>query len=685
MQSLSVNGLAVKSFRLVLLQDHIIIKKWINKQKSNLMLHHGVSTLKSKLQIFFVMDLYNTTLPMVQRKSGKMVEKLLKKRLKCNEMGKEVIKLFNLLGAALFLMTLQILVSCTSEEEATVEKEIILNGEKLNIRISEEAYMADVPVRSAVLEKDTVVDLGNGIIAEMAMVSDQTTPTAPVATTRATSMSDGHYTIYILDASGNRLTGNDKDLSGTLTGGNFVPDYHANIKLPSGTYTFVCHNDAVEAQGNALKITNSSITSVCPMIGAVTKTISTGMNEVSFTMKHYAARVRTELTTYTAYAEMDNNNTTFSSVSNGLTELSLSLKGDAPSRAASGSMMYTESSAKQFENVGTQVFSSVKKPFKTNGNYVYIPLAPGETIAVGDLKYHFNGKIYGKVANAVFPNKEEMQANHSYLITLKFASKTPLLLFQDGTVGYKGNESAGRVPVGVVTKEKTVETDTGTAMALNNAGDARFYIPIAGNYLLPYSDENVGKLFDIEADGLHYTYEYETGTSFQDYLSGPGRQFPPAAPVSDFQLNGDYLYPAFHMAAHYAPSVPTQNLGKWFLPTGSQWRDALMLILKLPKSDFEGVNSDGFMTEHMQFSSDPDADFDAYGEKVTVPLSLPTLQALFTAVGGTFPDGLYNVAGGFTLAGNRVHYIVAQPTRIVTTWTQMADFYPAHVRPFVHF
>ena len=168
-------------------------------------------------------------------------------------------------------------------------------------------------------------------------------------------------------------------------------------------------------------------------------------------------------------------------------------------------------------------------------------------------------------------------------------------------------------------------------------------------------------------------------------MSGPGSHFPPAAPVSDYQDNGDYLYPAFHMAAHYAPSVPTQNIGKWFLPTGSQWRDALMLILKLPKSDFEGVNGDGFMTEHMQFLSDPDADFDSYGDKVTVPLSLPTLQALFTAVGGTFPDGLYNVAGGHTMAGNRVHYIVAQPTRIVTTWTQQADFFPAHVRPFVHF
>lgn len=594
-------------------------------------------------------------------------------------------KIYHLLSVIVLISASQTFVSCSNEEENETPKEILLNGEKLEISVGEEAFVAPIKMRATEQEKDSTVDLGNGIVAKMAMTADRTAPTTTAAATRATTMSDGHYTIYILDASGNRLTGTDKELSGTVTGGNFAPDHNASIKLPNGTYTFVCHNDAVVAQGNNLKITNSSITTTCPMIGTVTKTLGSGTAHISFMLKHYAARVRTEITTYTAYAEMDNNNSSFSSVSNGLTELSLSLKGDAPSRAASGSMMYTESSAKQFENVGTQVFSSVKKPFKTNGNYVYIPLAPGEKISVGDLKYHFNGKIYGKAANVVYPIKKAMQANHSYQITLEFKSKTPLLLFQDGTVGYKGNESAGRVPVGVVTKEKTVETDTGTAMALNNAGDAIFYIPIAGNYLLPYSDENVGKLFDIEADGLHYTYEYETGTSFQGHLSGPGMQFPPAAPVSDYQENGNYLYPAFHMAAHYAPGVPTQNLGKWFLPTGSQWRDALMLILKLPKSNFEGVNSDGFMTEHMQFLSDPDADFDSYGDKVTVPLSLPTLQALFTAVGGTFPDGLYNVAGGFTLAGNRVHYIVAQPTRIVTTWTQMADFYPAHVRPFVHF
>ena len=428
------------------------------------------------------------------------------------------------------------------------------------------------------------------------------------------------------------------------------------------------------------------MSSACPMIGTVTKTIGGGMNDISFTLKHYAARVQTIVTTYTAYANMDGNSTTLSSASNGLTEMSLSLKGDAPVRAASGTMIYSEAGAKQFEKVGAQAYSSVVKPFQTQSSYAYIALAPGENIPVNDLKYNFNGKIYGKPINHTFLNKAQLNPNYSYSITLTFKSKDPLLLFQDGTVGYKGNESAGRVPVGVVTKEKTVETDTGTAMALNNAGDAIQYTEVAGDYRLPYSDLNEGKLFDIEADGLHYTYEYETGNSFYDYLTSQGESYPPAVPVSEYQENGRYVFLAFHMAANYSPGVPTQNIGKWFLPTGSQWRDALMLILKLPKSKFEGLNSDGFSTEYMSFNSDPDADFELlYGDKVTVPWSLTDMQAALTAVGGTFPDGVYNVAGGFTLAGNRVHYLAAQPTRIVTVWTQVANLFPAHVRPFVHF
>ena len=600
-------------------------------------------------------------------------------------MKNKATSLLHLIGAALLLSASQAFVSCSNEDESAANNEILLNGEKLSVHIGEEAFKAGAELRASAHRADTTIDMGNGIVAEMSIVPDRTAPRVMSAGTRSTTLADGHYTIYVVDASGARLTGGDKELSGTVTGGNFVPDHNVSMKLPNGTYTFVCHNDAVTEQGGQLKINSSSMSSACPMIGTVTKTIGGGMNDISFTLKHYAARVQTIVTTYTAYANMDGNSTTLSSASNGLTEMSLSLKGDAPVRAASGTMIYSEAGAKQFEKVGAQAYSSVVKPFQTQSSYAYIALAPGENIPVNDLKYNFNGKIYGKPINHTFLNKAQLNPNYSYSIKLTFKSKDPLLLFQDGTVGYKGNESAGRVPVGVVTKEKTVETDTGTAMALNNAGDAILYTQVAGDYRLPYSDLNDGKLFDIEADGLHYTYEYETGNSFYDYLTSQGESYPPAVPVSDYQENGQYVFPAFHMAANYSPGVPTQNIGKWFLPTGSQWRDALMLILKLPKTKFEGVNSDGFMTEYMQFLQNPDADFDALGGKVTVPLSLPTLQALFTAVGGTFPDGLYNVAGGFTLAGNRVHYIVAQPTRIVTTWTQMADMFPAHVRPFVHF
>lgn len=601
-------------------------------------------------------------------------------------MKNKATSLLHLIGAALLLSASQAFVSCSNEDESAANNEILLNGEKLSVHIGEEAFKAGAELRASAHRADTTIDMGNGIVAEMSIVPDRTAPRVMSAGTRSTTLADGHYTIYVVDASGARLTGADKELSGTVTGGNFVPDHNVSMKLPNGTYTFVCHNDAVTEQGGQLKINSSSMSSACPMIGTVTKTIGGGMNDISFTLKHYAARVQTIVTTYTAYANMDGNSTTLSSASNGLTEMSLSLKGDAPVRAASGTMIYSEAGAKQFEKVGAQAYSSVVKPFQTQSSYAYIALAPGENIPVNDLQYNFNGKIYGKPINHTFLNKAQLNPNYSYSIKLTFKSKDPLLLFQDGTVGYKGNESAGRVPVGVVTKEKTVETDTGTAMALNNAGDAIQYTEVAGDYRLPYSDLNEGKLFDIEADGLHYTYEYETGNSFYDYLTSQGESYPPAVPVSEYQENGRYVFLAFHMAANYSPGVPTQNIGKWFLPTGSQWRDALMLILKLPKSKFEGLNSDGFSTEYMSFNSDPDADFELlYGDKVTVPWSLTDMQAALTAVGGTFPDGVYNVAGGFTLAGNRVHYLAAQPTRIVTVWTQVANLFPAHVRPFVHF
>ena len=596
-------------------------------------------------------------------------------------------KTYHLLSVIVLISASQTFVSCSNEEENETPKEILLNGEKLEISVGEEAFVAPIKMRATEQEKDSTVDLGNGIVAKMAMTADHTAPTTTAAATRATTMSDGHYTIYILDASGNRLTGTDKELSGTVTGGNFVPDHNASIKLPNGTYTFVCHNDAVVAQGNNLKITNSSITTTCPMIGVVTKTLGSGTAHISFTLKHYAARVRTEVTTYTAYAEMDNNNSSFSSVSNGLTELSLSLKGDAPSRAASGSMMYTEASAKQFENVGAQAYSSVVKPFKTNGNYVYIPLAPGENIPVNDLKYNFNGKIYGKPINHTFLNKAQFNPNYSYSITLTFKSKDPLLLFQDGTVGYKGDKTPARMPIGVVTVEKTSDTE-GTAIALKDTPvpTIQYIQSVSASYLLPYTDQEEGKLFSRNSDGYFFTYGliYEDGTSFKDYLEGNNLQFPPSVPMSQYVLGYEAMFPMQRDVTGYNPGVPTQNVGKWFIATGSQWRDAFSRLAKIDETEFFRLDTDEQNVEYGQSYYNNNS-FIPPTPNTTIRWQDEKINEIFMGLDGDPLKGLYNVAGGFTKLGNRVHYLFIREDAICPTWTQDGNLYPARIRPFVHF
>ena len=97
---------------------------------------------------------------------------------------------------------------------------------------------------------DTVL-LANGMRAVVSMEED-----APEtqAATRAT-MDDGHYTIFALDpATGDRITGTKKQLTGTVTGGVFQSDAGSEMILDPGTYKFVCINDAVTDHGTSLQV-----------------------------------------------------------------------------------------------------------------------------------------------------------------------------------------------------------------------------------------------------------------------------------------------------------------------------------------------------------------------------------------------------------------------------------------------
>lgn len=602
-------------------------------------------------------------------------------------MKNKATSLLHLIGAALLLSASQAFVSCSNEDESAANNEILLNGEKLSVHIGEEAFKAGAELRASAHRADTTIDMGNGIVAEMSIVPDRTAPRVMSAGTRSTTLADGHYTIYVVDASGARLTGADKELSGTVTGGNFVPDHNVSMKLPNGTYTFVCHNDAVTEQGGQLKINSSSMSSACPMIGTVTKTIGGGMNDISFTLKHYAARVQTLVTTYTAYANMDGNSTTLSSASNGLTEMSLSLKGDAPFRAASGTMIYSEAGAKQFEKVGAQAYSSVVKPFQTQSSYAYIALAPGENIPVNDLQYNFNGKIYGKPINHTFLNKAQLNPNYSYSIKLTFKSKDPLLLFQDGTVGYKGDKTPARMPIGVVTVEKNSDTE-GTAIALRDtpAPAIQYIQSVSASYLLPYTDQEEGKLFSRNSDGYIFTYGsiYEDGTRFKDYLEGNNLQFPPSVPMSQYVLGYDAMFPMQRDVTGYDPGVPTQNVGKWFIATGSQWRDAFSRLAKIDETEFLRLDTDEQNIEYGQSYYNNDI-FMPPTPNTTIRWQAEKINEIFMGLDGDPLKGLYNVAGGFTKLGNRVHYLFIREDAICPTWTQDGNLYPARIRPFVHF
>ena len=67
-----------------------------------------------------------------------------------------------------------------------------------------------------------------------------------------------------------------------------------------------------------------------------------------------------------------------------------------------------------------------------------------------------------------------LRANSSYTFNIKVKSKDQLLLFNDGTVGYYGDNGT-RTPIAVVIKEKT-GTEDGTAVTLKdciNQGERR--------------------------------------------------------------------------------------------------------------------------------------------------------------------------------------------------------------------
>lgn len=562
--------------------------------------------------------------------------------------------------AMLSLSALLMFSACANDDIANSENEVTLNGHKLNITINEETFEAEKPTRTTqVLHRDTI-DMGDGLIAEVSIEPDKAAPTPQPAKTRA-AMSEGHYTIYAVDAAGNRVA---DELSGTVSNGKFIPDANQSIRLDPGTYTFVCHNDEFQKTATGLEVPSNI--STYPMMGTVTKTLSGGSETVAFNMKHLAARFRTQVTTYTAYAKMSDTGTYFTTLSSKYSNMYFDNRGVFTHRPTAGPMSYTHNELKTFNRVGNKPFSAIVEPFEVISPYVYISQAEGENIPANDLIYNIQGSYHGKEKQKSITIDAPLERNHTYLVKLTMKTKDPLYLYQDGTVGYLGDKET-RTPIGVVLTEKT-DTEKGMAVALKDCGERA--VPGFDYYRLGINGN--GRLDDMKGYDYTYTNNYYTSEFYGDRTKSPAEL--------DRYVTSRFAN-AYYLAANYNPGVTTTggNIGKWFLASSGQWIPLLVKYGDLDKSKMPSTFN--IPTDTGEGASS------RIGDNSTTPLNTAKLKNVFIQAGGTFTIGDQYPLSGSASVGYNAAYIGFAPNKVgwgydifVTMGTN-----GGLVRPFVFF
>ena len=457
---------------------------------------------------------------------------------------------FVLLGIALS--------ACSHDDEPTPSNAPLISlGSDATFTLTEEKFETSKPASRAMAAQaqPQEVDLGDGLRTTITIEEDCEPET------RANPISQGRYSIYALDGSGNRITGTHKTLTGEVNAsGKFVPDASSKLDLPAGTYTFVCISEGVTDNGTSLSITNSTKN---PMLGKVTKTISSTDRHVSFEMKHLAARVRCKFVVYT---ESVNNVSLVMATNNdpalNLTPLTTTydVKGDktgfTPGSTQTDPITHTETLT---EKDATYVLAH---HFYTS--YYYIQ--SGTTSNQVNVRFT-GGELYdgmdmtNKISHIFKTTPITFAVNKSYTLVMRLR---PLLyLFNDGTNGVL-SEKGSRTPIGIVTKEKT-KNHEGTAAGLKVSPTAlKWEVGGSGlqrNTTVHYSWwENPAQTgTGAELNGYDLTW---TGTSTTD-----GKK----------RAEEQTQYPAFYWAGHYQPGVATSNIGKWYIPALGEIRSDLEL------------------------------------------------------------------------------------------------------------
>lgn len=557
--------------------------------------------------------------------------------------------------------------------EARIEK---------GITIQEENFAANRELTRAALPAPQQIDLGDGVMAEVTF--ERNNDEAKKGGTRA-AMSNEHYTIYAFDGSGH-LKGK---LAGVVSGGGFIRDASTQVlELEPGTYTFVCVNDAVTYQNGKFEVTKLTEN---PMIDKVTKTLTTPHLELSFVMKHQAARIKTKITSYTnegknikacVSATAVQPKTNFYDV-DGTTLLSTDNEAIA---ANSNALTVPESPVTASPYVQTFV--------RESGFEYFLPQTNGAQLTLG---FAAGSKIYGKdlsTKSISLAGLGMLNKNDSYTVNLKLKT-FPYYLYQDGTIGAIGDKGT-RTPIALVISEKT-QTEKGLAVALKDA----FSETDAYDFFYHYGGElwlDAGPSF-LTMDGYESTWttkDYKPGAT----PHGPGDYddiFNLHKAPADLDLNlnivlgsgsslGAYIY-----VGHYEPGVEItgSNISKWFMPSLRAWVLFAKTLGKADVSTFPTIYECSKQHEK-------NYDFGVANTMVSHPESDDPYQIVwdssklveyFTQAGGIFYlNESYASTGTATDSGNiRYGIFMNALSNCMYFSASNISFHPTKLRSFVYF
>ena len=600
-----------------------------------------------------------------------MVVRLIYKR-------KDMNKITQILQSVAMMAVVVLAGACANHDdidnvEARIEK---------GITIQEENFAANRELTRAALPAPQQIDLGDGVMAEVTF--ERNNDEAKKGGTRA-AMSNEHYTIYAFDGSGH-LKGK---LAGVVSGGGFIRDASTQVlELEPGTYTFVCVNDAVTYQNGKFEVTKLTEN---PMIDKVTKTLTTPHLELSFVMKHQAARIKTKITSYTnegknikacVSATAVQPKTNFYDV-DGTTLLSTDNEAIA---ANSNALTVPESPVTASPYVQTFV--------RESGFEYFLPQTNGAQLTLG---FAAGSKIYGKdlsTKTISLAGLGMLNKNDSYTVNLKLKT-FPYYLYQDGTIGAIGDKGT-RTPIALVISEKT-QTEKGLAVALKDA----FSETDAYDFFYHYGGElwlDAGPSF-LTMDG------YESTWTTKDYKPGATPHGPGdyddifnlhKAPADlDLDLNivlgsgtslGAYIY-----VGHYEPGVEItgSNISKWFMPSLRAWVLFAKTLGKADVSTFPTIYECSKQHEK-------NYDFGVANTMVSHPESDDPYQIVwdssklveyFTQAGGIFYlNESYASTGTATDSGNiRYGIFMNALSNCMYFSASNMSFHPTKLRSFVYF